>query len=68
MSRPRSSAQGRTAAPARGGRTAGRPGVYVATPQSDIYVTLLSVALGAIVISILMLALRLSQYEFKITP
>ena len=67
MSRPRSSTRG-SAAPARGGRAAGRPGVYVATPQSDIYVTLLGVALGSMLLSILLLVLRLSQYEFKITP
>jgi hypothetical protein len=67
MSRPRSSARG-SSAPARGGRSAGRPGVYVATPQSDIYVTLLGVALGSMLISIILLTLRLSQYEFKITP
>jgi hypothetical protein len=67
MSRPRSSTRG-SATPARGGRTAGRPGVYVATPQSDIYVTLLAVALGSMLISILLLVLRLGQSEFKITP
>jgi hypothetical protein len=49
-----------------GGRAAGR--VYVATPQSDIYVTLLGVALGSMLLSIILLTLRLSQYEFKITP
>ena len=67
MSRPRSSTRG-NATPARGGRPAGRPGVYVATPQSDIYVTLLGVSLGAMLLSIVLLTLRLSQYEFKITP
>jgi hypothetical protein len=67
MSRPRSSTRS-SATPARGGRPAGRPGVYVATPQSDIYVTLLGVALGSMLLSILLLVLRLSQYEFKITP
>lgn len=67
MSRARSSARA-SSTPARGGRAAGRPGVYVATPQSDIYVTLLGVALGSMLISILLLVLRLSQYEFKITP
>ena len=68
MSRPRSSTRG-SATPARGGgRPAGRPGVYVATPQSDIYVTLLGVSLGSMLLSILLLTLRLSQYEFKITP
>lgn len=67
MSRPRSSTRG-NATPARGGgRPAGRPGVYVATPQSDIYVTLLAVSLGSMLLSILLLTLRLSQYEFKIT-
>ena len=67
MSRARSSTRG-SSTPARAGRPAGRPGVYVATPQSDIYVTLLGVALGSMLISILLLVLRLSQYEFKITP
>lgn len=67
MSRPRSSTRGNVA-PARGGRAPGRPRVYVATPQSDVYVTLLGVALGSMLISILLLVLRLSQYEFKITP
>lgn len=57
-----------SATPSRGGRSTGRPGVYVATPQSDIYVTLLAVSLGAMLISITLLALRLSQYDFKITP
>jgi hypothetical protein len=66
LSRPRSSTRG-SSTPARGGR-AGRPGVYVATPQSDIYVTLLGVALGSMLLSILLLVLRLAQYEFKITP
>ena len=66
MSRPRSSTRS-SAAPSRGGRPAGQRGVYVATPQSDIYVTLLGVSLGAMLISIILLALRLSQYEFKIT-
>jgi len=63
----RSTTRGSTAS-TRGGRPAGRQGVYVATPQSDIYVTLLAVSLGAMLISITLLALRLSQYEFKITP
>jgi hypothetical protein len=68
MSRPRSSAQGRSTPARGGGRPAGRPGVYVATPQSDIYVTLLGVALGSMLISILLLALVWSRYDFKITP
>ena len=70
MSRPRSSARA-SSTPARaggGGRAASRPGVYVATPQSDIYVTLLGVALGSMVLSVLLLVIRLAQYEFKITP
>lgn len=68
MSRPRSSTRG-NATPVRGGRPGGRPGgVYVATPQSDVYVTMLGVSLGSLLLSILLLTLRLSQYEFKITP
>jgi hypothetical protein len=68
MSRPRSSTRSNPAPTRGGGRPAGRPGVYVATPQSDIYVTLLGVSLGAMLLSTLMLVLRLSAYEFKITP
>ena len=68
MSRPRSSTRGNTTQARGGGRPAGRPGVYVATPQSDIYVTLLGVALGSMLLSVLLLVLRLAQYEFKITP
>jgi hypothetical protein len=66
MAKTRATTRG-SSTPSRGGRPAGRPGVYVATPQSDIYVTLLGVSLGAMLISIILLALRLSQYEFKIT-
>ena len=67
MSRPRSSARA-SSTPARGSRTPGRPGVYVATPKSDIYVALLGVALGGMVLANLLLVLLLNRYEFKITP
>ena len=66
MSRPRSSTRG-SATPARGSRPAGRPGVYVATPKSDIYVTLLGVALGAMILATLLLTLLLNRYEFSIS-
>jgi hypothetical protein len=39
--------------------------VLVQSPKSDIYVVLLGVALGAIVISVLMMIKILSNYEFK---
>ena len=68
MSRPRSSTRSSASTPAaRGGRAAGRPGVYVATPKSDIYVTLLSVALGAMILATLLLTLLLNRYEFSIS-
>lgn len=63
----RTTTRGSTTPSRGGGRPAGRPGVYVATPQSDIYVALLGVSLGAMLISILLLTLRLSQYDFKIS-
>ncbi len=65
MSRPRSQTRG-SAAPARGARPAGRQ-VLVATPKSDIYVTLLGVALGAMILATLLLTLLLNRYEFSIT-
>jgi hypothetical protein len=60
LSRPRS---GRAASG--GGRPAARPGVFVQAPKSDIYVTLLGVALGAMILGCLLLVLILNRYEFK---
>lgn len=61
MSRPRS---GRSSAPAaRGGA---RPGVFVQQPKSDIYVTMLGIALGAMLVGSVLLALILAKYEFKV--
>jgi len=45
----------------------GRPGVFVQAPQSDIYVTMLGVALGAMLLGCLLLLLILNRYEFKTT-
>jgi hypothetical protein len=42
-----------------------RPGVLVQSPKSDIYVTLLGVALGAIMISVILMIILWSRYEFK---
>jgi hypothetical protein len=42
--------------------------VYVATPKSDIYVTLLGVALGGMILATLLLVVLMAKYEFKITP
>lgn len=68
MSRARStSAKATKAAPAKKARAAGRPGVYVATPKSDIYVALLGVSLGAMILATLLLTLLLNAYEFKTT-
>ena len=63
MSRPRSTP---AKAPAKKtSRPAGRPGVYVATPKSDVYVALLGVSLGAMILATLLLALILNGYEFQ---
>lgn len=64
MSRPRS---GRAASSGGGGgsRPAARPGVFVQTPKSDIYVTLLGIALGAMILGCILLVLILNAYEFK---
>ncbi|WZO97580.1 hypothetical protein EP7_004621 [Isosphaeraceae bacterium EP7] len=43
----------------------GRPGVFVQSPQSDIYVVMLSIALGAILLGCLLLALIMNQYGFS---
>ena len=67
MSRARSTSA-KAAAPAKKTtRKPGRPGVYVATPKSDIYVALLGVSLGAMIVATLLLTLLLNAYEFKIT-
>ena len=59
---------GRSAAPAAKRPTAaGRPGVFVQKPRSDIYVALLSIALGAILFGCLLLALQLNTYEWKLS-
>jgi hypothetical protein len=65
MSRPRSA---RSNAPAVRGAAArgGRPGVFVSTPKSDIYVVMLSIALGAMFLGSLLLVLILSRYDFKL--
>jgi len=63
LSRPRS---GRAASAGAGaGRPGGRPGVFVQTPKSDIYVALLGIALGAMLLGCLLLVLILNRYEFK---
>jgi hypothetical protein len=43
----------------------GRPGVFVQSPQSDIYVVMLSIALGAILLASLLLALIMNEYGFS---
>lgn len=65
MSRARST---RTNAPARPAARGGRPGVFVTTPKSDVYVAMLGVSLGAMVLASLLLVVLLNGYEFKITP
>jgi hypothetical protein len=48
-------------APARGG---GR--VLVQAPQSDVFVALLGVALGAMILGCLLLVLKLNEYGFEL--
>jgi hypothetical protein len=49
-------------------RGGGGRGVYVQKPQSDVFVVLLGVALGAMLLGCLFLALKLNQYGFSVTP
>ncbi len=66
MSRPRST-PAKKAAPARGGaRSSARPGVFVTTPKSDVFVALLGVALGSMILATLLLVLLLGRYDFKV--
>lgn len=65
MSRPRSTPN--KGAAKKTTRPAGRPGVYVATPKSDIYVALLGVSLFAMLLATLLLTLILNGYEFKVS-
>jgi hypothetical protein len=66
MSRPRSG-RSSTPAPGRGGArpAGGRPGVFVQAPKSDIYVAMLSIALGAMFVGTILLVLILARYDFK---
>ena len=67
MSRPRSTpAKPAKASAKKTTRPAGRPGVYVATPKSDVYVALLGVSLGAMILATLLLTLILNGYEFQL--
>ncbi len=66
MSRPRSTRT--SASPARPSARGGRPGVFVTTPKSDVYVAMLGISLGAMVLASLLLTLILNGYEFKVTP
>lgn len=60
MSRPRSG-RAASSAPARGA-TGGRPGVYVQSPRSDVFVALLGVALGAMIVACILLYLVFHRY------
>jgi hypothetical protein len=62
LSRPRS---GRAASGGGGSRPAGRPGVFVQTPQSDLFVVLLGISLGAMILGCLLLILVLWRYDFS---
>jgi hypothetical protein len=65
--RSRSAASAGGAAPRGGNAPRGNAprGVYVQTPQSDIYVALLGVALGAMVLGCILLILVLNRYGFS---
>jgi hypothetical protein len=43
-------------------------GVYVQTPRSDVYVTLLGLSLGAMLLACLFMFLVWSKYEMKTKP
>jgi hypothetical protein len=47
-------------------RAGGRPGVFVQTPKSEIFVAMLGIALGAIVLGCLLLLLLLNRYEWQV--
>ena len=64
MSRPRS-ARGSEGGGAATRGAGGRPGVFVQTPRSDIYVALLGVALGAMILGCILLLLILRSYNFS---
>ena len=58
----------RPLAAARGAPAAGRPGVFVQAPKSDIYVALLGVALFAMIVGIILLGVVWKRYDFKTKP
>ena len=62
MSRPRS---GRAASGGGSRPAAARPGVFVQTPKSDIYVALLGIALAAMIFGCILLLLILNRYGFS---
>lgn len=64
MSRLRLGRGGNRPAPAR--PAGGRPGVYVQTPRSDIFVVMLGIALGAILLGCLFLFIVWGRYGFAI--
>jgi hypothetical protein len=66
LSPPRSGRGASRPAARSSGRPAGARGVFVQTPKSDIYVTMLGIALGAIVLGCLLLVLLLNRYEWQI--
>jgi len=42
--------------------------VYVQAPQSDIFVVMLGISLGAILLGCLLLGLVMNRYDFKVKP
>jgi hypothetical protein len=78
LSRQRSGRAAKPAAATRSKPKAVRPaakagaakprGVYVQSPQSDIYVTLLGISLGSMLLACLFLFLVWNRYELKTKP
>lgn len=67
MSRLRS---GRGSNPSAGSRAAAAPrarGVLVPAAKSNVYVALLGISLAAVVISCILMAILLNQYEWKVS-
>jgi hypothetical protein len=62
---PSSRGSSAAAASSRSAPASRRPGVLVQSPKSDIYVALLGIALGAILLSCLLMAMLFGRYGFS---
>ncbi len=72
--KPAKDAKGKAVKPAKvvktakAGAAARSRGVYVQSPKSDVYVTLLGISLGSLLLACLLLFLVYSKYDMKTTP